>query len=67
MILFETTTPVFELMWDIALGPFIIHISSAYFLTVFVMGLEGNTDEMEETSHGHEKKAVLDAVYIDLL
>jgi hypothetical protein len=39
MILFETTTSVFELMWDIALALFILRISLAYFLLSFLSGL----------------------------
>jgi len=38
MILFETSTSVFELMWDIALALFIIRISFVYFLLSFLTG-----------------------------
>jgi hypothetical protein len=38
MILFETSTSVFELMWDIALALFIIRISFFYFLLSFFTG-----------------------------
>lgn len=38
MILFETSTSVFELLWDIALALFIIRLSFFYFLLSFVTG-----------------------------
>ena len=38
MILFETTTSVFELMWDIALALFIIRLAFFYFLLSFTSG-----------------------------
>lgn len=38
MILFETTTSIFELMWDIALVLFIVRISFIYFLLTFLSG-----------------------------
>lgn len=38
MILFETNTSVFELMWDIALAIFVIRISFSYFLLSFATG-----------------------------
>jgi hypothetical protein len=38
MILFETSTSVFELLWDIALALFIIRISFFYFLLSFASG-----------------------------
>jgi hypothetical protein len=38
MILFETSTSVFELLWDIALALFIIRISFVYFLLSFTTG-----------------------------
>ena len=31
-------------------------------MPLLMMGIEGETDEMGETYHGHEKKAVVDAV-----
>jgi hypothetical protein len=39
MILFETSTSVFELMWDIALALFIIRLSFYYFALSFLTGL----------------------------
>jgi len=38
MILFETSTSVFELLWDIALTLFILRISFVYFLLSFASG-----------------------------
>jgi hypothetical protein len=38
MILFETSTSVFELLWDIALALFIIRIAFFYFLLSFLTG-----------------------------
>ena len=38
MILFETSTSVFELLWDIALALFIIRLSFFYFLLSFSTG-----------------------------
>jgi hypothetical protein len=39
MILFETSTSVFELLWDIALAFFIIRLSFFYFALSFTTGL----------------------------
>jgi len=39
MILFETSTSVFELLWDIALALFIIRLSFFYFALSFTTGL----------------------------
>ncbi|KUJ11063.1 uncharacterized protein LY89DRAFT_595113 [Mollisia scopiformis] len=39
MILFETSTSVFELLWDIALTLFILRIAFVYFLLTFLSGL----------------------------
>jgi hypothetical protein len=39
MILFETSTSVFELLWDIALALFIIRLSFFYFALSFSSGL----------------------------
>ncbi|KAE9373302.1 hypothetical protein N431DRAFT_438603 [Stipitochalara longipes BDJ] len=39
MILFETSTSVFELLWDIALALFIIRLSFFYFALSFATGL----------------------------
>jgi hypothetical protein len=39
MILFETSTSVFELLWDIALALFIIRLSFYYFALSFITGL----------------------------
>jgi len=36
MILFETTTNVFEILWDIALAVFILQISFIYYIVVFL-------------------------------
>lgn len=38
MILFETSTSVFELLWDIALALFIIRLAFYYFILSFVSG-----------------------------
>ncbi|TVY36899.1 hypothetical protein LSUB1_G005646 [Lachnellula subtilissima] len=38
MILFETNTSVFEILWDIALALFIIRIAFVYFLLSFTSG-----------------------------
>lgn len=38
MILFETSTSVFELLWDIALTLFILRISFVYFILSFASG-----------------------------
>lgn len=38
MILFETSTSVFELLWDIALALFIIRLAFYYFLLSFITG-----------------------------
>ncbi|TVY29770.1 hypothetical protein LHYA1_G002043 [Lachnellula hyalina] len=38
MILFETNTSVFEILWDIALALFIIRIAFVYFLLSFISG-----------------------------
>ncbi|KAH6670605.1 hypothetical protein B0J14DRAFT_99586 [Halenospora varia] len=38
MILFETTTSVFELMWDIALALFIVRLAFFYFALSFATG-----------------------------
>jgi hypothetical protein len=38
MILFETSTSVFELLWDIALALFIIRLAFFYFLLSFISG-----------------------------
>ncbi|CZR54087.1 uncharacterized protein PAC_03970 [Phialocephala subalpina] len=38
MILFETSTSVFELLWDIALALFILRISFVYFILSFTSG-----------------------------
>jgi len=36
MILYESTSSVFELLWDLALTLFIFHISFLYYISVFV-------------------------------
>lgn len=39
MILFETTTSVFELMWDIALAFFVVRIAFMYFIFTYLSSL----------------------------
>ncbi|TVY49385.1 hypothetical protein LOCC1_G000856 [Lachnellula occidentalis] len=39
MLLFETTSSVFEVMWDIALALFVIRIAFVYFLLSFTSGV----------------------------
>ncbi len=53
MILFETSTSVFELLWDIALALFVIRLSFIYFSLAFATGCFITYLRMTTLSHVH--------------